>query len=175
MAACRRGGQTNLVALALYTIECQNQTVSSPAGLVNTGGAGSPRRSRGRPRTRRRRGRSRRAPGPAATMHTRRAGLPAGQRLVVHDGHPGQRAAVGPPGPGVTARGIRACRAPSRRYWPIGLVAIPDTSAGVRLVLPLGQLDQGAVLVQVELAVPDARDERLPLGRREDQHRTVRL
>jgi hypothetical protein len=37
MAACRRGCQTNLVALALYCSECQFRTVSGSGGPVNSG------------------------------------------------------------------------------------------------------------------------------------------
>jgi len=37
MAACRRGCQTGLVALALYSVECQFRTLSAPAGIVNSG------------------------------------------------------------------------------------------------------------------------------------------
>jgi hypothetical protein len=45
MAACRRGCQTNLVALALYTSECQFRTVSSrlaPVKLSRPGRAAGP-------------------------------------------------------------------------------------------------------------------------------------
>jgi hypothetical protein len=37
MAACRRGCQTSLVALALYSVECQFRTLSAPIGIVNSG------------------------------------------------------------------------------------------------------------------------------------------
>jgi len=40
MAACRRGCQTSLVALALYPIECQFRTLALPRALVKR-----PRRS----------------------------------------------------------------------------------------------------------------------------------
>jgi hypothetical protein len=40
MGACRRGCQTNLVALALYTIECQVRTVAVLACIVKPGLSG---------------------------------------------------------------------------------------------------------------------------------------
>jgi hypothetical protein len=38
MSACRRGGQTNLVALALYLSECQFRTLALYFGASQTAG-----------------------------------------------------------------------------------------------------------------------------------------